>query len=249
MVWQVERLEFRSAALDFRSSGQGRPGVTQLLFDGELFANATGLTDWDADVFQVLVCEDCGVEDCEPGNWVQVRRLGTTSFFTPCWSDDVDRHSPPRLLERRGIPVLSDELYRTLGERLVALPGEPPDLGLPDVASLIAFEAPRGLVTRDSRTFRVHPELLVAVSEGETEEMACRLQELLDACLVAQATPVVRRVEAADAALTFYVNDTTFTEWTPLVRHGDGEIGLLLGSQSVLVEVPPSSTPQPKCRS
>jgi hypothetical protein len=237
MVWQVQHLEFRRATLDFRSSGQGQRDVTQVLFDGELFANAADLTSWDADLFQVLVCDHCGIEDCGAGNWVEIRRLGDACLFTPCLSGDLDLYFPPRSFERRGIPMLSDRDYRWLRQRLHGLPQEPRLLMPTDIAHLIACEAPAGLLVREASRFRILAQLVVAVSEGEVEAAARQLEALLNECAGASEPATTREVGASDTRLSFYLNDKTFTEWTPLVQHSDGTIGLLLGNQSVRVEV------------
>jgi hypothetical protein len=52
-MWRVSALETRRAAMDFTSSGQGRPTMSQLVFDGAVVANAIELTDWSESPFNL----------------------------------------------------------------------------------------------------------------------------------------------------------------------------------------------------
>jgi hypothetical protein len=233
MVWHVNRFDFRNATLDFRSSGQGTYKATQLFFDDELFANATGLTDWDAAMFQVRVCEHCGIERCEPGGWVCVRALGSARLFAPCVFEDMEDYFPPAILKRKGPALLAADLYRELRARLVALPETPERLSAREFVELVRRDAPGAVFHHSDPAFDIEASRLVAVSEGPLDTMLQHVETLARAALTLSGPADVREMRPSDRPVTFHVDDAGHTEWTPLVRHADGAIALSFGGYAL----------------
>jgi hypothetical protein len=86
-MWSVRQLTSRRTTLDFSSSGQPSREVTQIFADGLLFANAAELSSWNEKRIQLIVCEACGIERCQPGGWLEPRLAGSDVIFAPAFSD------------------------------------------------------------------------------------------------------------------------------------------------------------------
>ena len=128
-MWRVENPELRPATLDFRSSGQGWRHVTQL-FAGELqLINAIELVEWDEDECQFLVCEECGITHCKPGDWVRVRRTDSRVVILPSFEyvsskleENRIEYCPPGYLTERGVAYCDRSTYETLESQHSSFP-------------------------------------------------------------------------------------------------------------------------------
>ncbi len=218
----------RAATLDFTSSEQGRPRVTQLVVDDVLFANALNLTSWDAEAFQPLVCEACGIEGCEPGNWLVARRAGEFAVLLPDFSAMLDdeneatEHAPPAYIRTRGALVLGrDEYHRFRSlvsgarefERLPGLRGN-------EARRLLQFEAVHNMLGRFPGDVSVRDDHAVACSDGDLTERMRELVELLHA--LGEHHPVrLRRISNEAVPVVFFLDDAKATEWAPLSIEND----------------------------
>lgn len=112
-------------AMDFTSSGQGRPVVTQLLFDEIVVANAVELTDWAEESVQLEVCEACGVIHCNPGGWGALRRLGDSVVLIPdfqAMTEGPIEYRPPGWMSKPGPALVSGSLVEELWAAVPELP-------------------------------------------------------------------------------------------------------------------------------
>jgi hypothetical protein len=224
-MWRVGRIETREAILDFTSSGQGRRRTVQLFLDGTLFANAPDLTSWEADRFQALLCESCGVEGCKPGGWLVARRAGAYAVFLPAFEAMEQRaaeYGPPAYVLERGCPVLGEDLYGDLADPVPALPALDllPPLTGGELARILQLEAPSDVLGVFPDPLAVRRDVIDAVSDGLLEE---RL-DLVDACLsrYAQSSEPIDIVgEGESPSLVFYLATSPILEWSPLVGRGD----------------------------
>jgi hypothetical protein len=224
VTWSVREVTARRTTLDFTSSGQGRYDATQILLDGEIFSNAAGLTSWKDPCIQVLVCESCGIEHCEPGGWVALRSAGPLRLFIPTfseWDSAENRmeYAPPRVVAERGAPVFEPPLYAALRERIPELPEVAQWLSGDEASRLLEFEAPAGL-TLTVGAAELSRRLVAA---GDTE-----VDRAVEALFVAQGelrqweSVAARPLSQQDEVVTFCVNDASFTEWRPMVLSSDG---------------------------
>lgn len=183
-MWLVRDVTVQRATLDFTSSSGGHREVTQLLVDGVLFANAAELTDWSGARVQVLVCESCGIEQCEPGGWLAPRAVGDLIVFAPAFEDmrggDRTEYRPPHYVADKGIPVFSHALYERFLEVCNELPSFdalPPLCGR-DLAWCLQLEAPRAALG----IFPALPELqddMVLVTSDDDRRTVRALNEAL----------------------------------------------------------------------
>jgi hypothetical protein len=221
-MWGLHRLSKRPVTLDFSSSGQGTFSGSQLLFDGVVFSNALELPDWQAELFQVFVCESCGIENCQPGSWLSVRRLGDRAAFVPAFDSmseggkDLQEYSPPRYVYERGAPLLSAPLYDELLALVPGLPrfGSIRELANREAAYLLQAEAPAGVLGRFPARPQIRPDVVDAVSHGMTEQRRQELDLLLSQA-VADAAPASVLGEPAET-IKFFLATRPIPEWAPL---------------------------------
>jgi len=233
-MWQVERLSRRKVTLDFSSSEQANRRVTQVAFDGHWFANAVELTNWDANEFQVTVCEACGFEHCQSGGWVRARAVGNYYAFVPCFDDlrsedprDRVEYGPPEILRQSGIPLLDDKLFTALRNLAPELPNTPPALSCAELIDLLSFEAPEGIQVTSAQSLRSD---IVAVSEGSVRDQLARLEALVLALADNNEQPLTAvPMSPADTVVTFYLDRPGSPTWAPLAITPDGRPSLASG--------------------
>ncbi len=220
MTWAVDEVTVRRHTLDFTSSGQGRYDATQILFDGQLLANAAGLTTWNRDRIQVLVCEACGTEHCESGGWLTVRSAGNLRVFLPSfgdWKSERDRleYAPPQLVLKRGAPVLEPGVYARLREFIPEVPIAPAPITAAEARELVMFEAPSGL--KLGRTRHELARRFVSAADREVDEAIDALLAVVVQLESSREMLVARPLAEGDQPITLYLDNATFSEWTPIV--------------------------------
>lgn len=192
-----------------------------------IFANAVELTSWGESRLQVLVCESCGIEHCEPGGWLCPRSAGDFVLFVPAFSEiregenEQTEYAPPPYVGTQGIPVFARPTYALLRERCSELP--PPEK-LPALSGIelvhaLQWEAPMRLLGRFPSVPEVRRDLVLATSEGEVDAVlagvALSFKELSESAAV-----VLKPVGARDQAITLYLDGPATPEWTPVVVTG-----------------------------
>lgn len=228
-MWRVRDVVGRPHTLDFTSSGQGRHRDTQVFLDGELFANAPSLSTWTEDRVQVVVCESCGMEHCEPGGWLALRSAGDLRVFLPMRDDretDEDRaeYSPPEVVARRGAPLLEPAVYRQLQHLIPELPDLPRPISGAEARGLLTWEAPPAVVF--DRTPQDFARSFVAAADQPVEDAIAAVLGVLGELRESAGPCTARPLAATDRPVTLYLNDDQFTEWTPIALSGTGAVVL-----------------------
>ena len=226
MTWRVEKVESRRVTLDFTSSGQAPHEAVQVLFDGHLFANAVGLTDWTGDGMQVDVCESCGIEGCNVDGWVQLRSAGDLRVFVPMLRAEADsgdsRQGPPKLLRQQGAPLLQPEGYGRMREIIANLPLDPPAITSGETLRLLAFEAPRRLTDGEGSFRRSLAQFLLAADGCELQEGTASLSRLIENLSANDVSMSARPVRPGERIITFHVDDSKLSAWQPMVLTPSG---------------------------
>ena len=226
MTWRVESIEARSARLDFTGSEQGCCEAVQVLFDGEIFANAVGLTDWTAEPIQAEVCESCGIEGCNSDGWIALRGAGALRAFIPAFGemaeDDLSRYGPPAIVRRRGAPLLGPGPFRRLREIVRGLPPDPPAITSEETLRLLAFEAPRRLRETGTSLRRDFARSLLAAEGCELREGTEALLRLVEILAADDVKMSARPQRPPDRSVTFHVDDANLSAWQPIVLTPSG---------------------------
>lgn len=237
MPWIVKEIGSHPAELDLSPSSQGSLRVTQILFDGELFANAAEVTSWDADAFQVGICSACAIEHCERGSWLQLRALGTTAVFVPCFSDlrsndplEVEEYAPPDTVRLKGLPVLSDALFSELRSVVARVPTDLAPMTGREAALAVWFEAPPGVFRETAEGPRLESRSLLATdTEAELDGIARALARQFRELLESGSRLTARELRRSDRPIRIFVDDAECTEWTPIAETEDGSVCLCWG--------------------
>ncbi len=119
-MWSVGSLETRTRILDFFRGGGGRHRSIALFADGIQLINALELVDFSSERTQLIICEECGIVHCNPGNWVKFVRIGNSILLVPAFRHmemgifERQEYSPPDFTLKRGVPFLDDSLSTSL---------------------------------------------------------------------------------------------------------------------------------------
>lgn len=74
-MWELESFEVVEWAPEGTSDFSGP--LHRIVHDGEIIANIIEFIQWDySDDVQLTICESCGMDGCEPGGHVKLRRAG-----------------------------------------------------------------------------------------------------------------------------------------------------------------------------
>lgn len=232
-MWTVSAIETRKVRMDFTSSGQGRPVMTELLLDGTVVANAVELTDWTEDPVQIEVCGSCGYVHCASGGWVSIKRLGEGMMILPAFdamAKNSVEYSPPEWMARSGPALISEILVESLR---IAAP-ELPEISrlMPvthaDAALMIQWSAPFGVLGRFPETPSIVPGKVCGVSNKSISEITGELDCLL--CRTLSNQPVVVRTrESNDQDLSLFLESSDFYEWSPMIEGRDQRMHLRWG--------------------
>lgn len=214
-------MEPQRAMVDFSSSEQGRPTVTQLTGDGEIFANAIEFTTWSADPVQVEVCSECGVERCAPGGWVALRRSGDRVIWLPAFdemAEDDAEFGPPRYFEERGVPIFEPEPAKALAEAVGVTLDEVRPLESRDVAHLLQWAAPGQILGVAPAAPQVRREDVLAATSGDCDDALKHLDELLAAAIASETGVMLEEPPDGAEPISFFLDLPGHPEWTPLIR-------------------------------
>jgi len=239
-MWIPKEIRTSPHILDFSSSDQGMCDVQQLFVDGELFANAIGLTDWDdPDRFQVLVCEECGFEHCEPGGWLMARRSGDNVALLPCVNDmndadDVQEYGPPQYLYRRGSLLFGFSTYdafRRAGADLPSVTDLKPLVGS-EALRWLQWLAPGGGLGRIGDATDLTPSDFLACSTGQLDDQLSLLKTVIRS--LDKKQPIqLHDIGTGTEPIVFFLDDGSETPWPAMVDI-DGRMHLQISPGYVL---------------
>jgi hypothetical protein len=240
-MWRIENPELRRATLDFTSSEQGWRNVTQLFADGVQLVNAIELVDWTADDTQLLVCEACGMEGCEQGNWVCIRRAGSLVLILPAsnhiWAEleyDKTEYYPPRFLQTHGVAYFDRSTYEDLRSQHSDFPPfyAIQHLNMREATLIFHWEAP-AQVFGPPPEVRVRHELIVGTSEADVNEHLNRLEHLIHQQYGDNSHATLRSLSESETPISLYLDASEFIDWKALVSDGS-EHRLVIDSRFVI---------------
>ena len=241
-MWRIENPELRPATLDFTSSEQGYCEVTQLFSNGIELINAVELVEWDSEDTQFLICEACGITNCEPGGWVSFRRSGSLIVILPAaeyvWAEreeDKKEYSPPRYLKKQGIAWFDRSTYESLASQRSDFPRfeQVRQLNMREAALLFQWDAP-AQVLGPAPIVTVRHDLIIGSSEGDPAAHIKRLENLITDQYKGTSNAILRPLTSHDHPISIYLNTTEFIDWKLLMFDGE-EYRLVIDSKFVIV--------------
>lgn len=242
-MWTCTNLQAYQKQYDFTSSDQGNPKYTALKFDGREFFNMVELVDLeneDNQVFQTILCEQCGFQNCQSGNWVAIRELNIYIFFIPAFEkikeEKVPREfDPPFLLRQKGALFLTLPDYNNFKKNVPALETVKviQKMTNHELISLYKWETDPGLFGTFPNFTTANKDLVLATSELNTEQAFDIIHSSL-ANLERARNFIIQEVKNEDIILSIYLNDKENTEWKALYKTNNN-YGLLLGEKFKIV--------------
>lgn len=222
-MWIPSDIETKEGVLDFTSSGQERRKTKQLVIDGTLVANAIDLTSWEADSFQTLVCSECGIENCEPGNWMTAKSAGDFAVLLPAFEamlrNEASRATfgPPHYLRTKGCLLFNKRAFSRLREYVPRLPqfDELKSLRGFEIQRMLQLEAPHNMLGKPGDVIALRTNHAVASSVGEVGEQLDVVDKMLRR--LADRRPMrLRRLNGSAQLVVISLADAKSTQWTPL---------------------------------
>jgi len=219
-MWFLSQIELVPNQLAGAESGMEAIDAVAVYSDGVCLANAINLVQPSAHELQLKICEDCGVEHCNPNDRALLRRAGERLVLTPDFSAMEELFPdegalPPDYFRERGVPVISDQIYaelrRAAPELADASALEP--LSSRELARIVQWEAPAGLLGLFPEVPRIERAAVVAVSTGDVGERIERLNTRLEQLFTAPSA--IRFEPNSDAAQVdyFILDNSTLEEW------------------------------------
>ena len=243
-MWVVVRLEVRKHVLDFSSSGGGLHPSDALFADDTQLFNALELTSVEPDRTQSIICEECGTIHCKSGDWIQIRRVGTSIIFTPAFSEmeigarERNEYSTPAFISSRGCPFFGDstaiELVRILGRYdRFDIDGVPPLKGR-DLCRTVQWEAPADVLGRYPDMPKVGRDKLIFSEPNGLERAAHSLDEQLEQLMTTEAS---LQIEPTGRAIRFYLEGTPAVEWSPMAISEKGAVQVRVSDRYSIARV------------
>lgn len=243
-MWRIDEPTIERATLNFTSSSQGRPQVSQLKSGGVILMNALELMEWSPERTQVIVCDSCGIPSCESGGWVNLRRTTDRVLLIPPFDEieqdnwSRDEYRPPRYLQDIGTPYFELPAYESLVARDIGFPvvNEIALLQMREAVRLAQREMPYQIFGEppEVRLTREKASLVIAASEGEGPEHLSKIEEILKTNYESRDAVTLRKPNTDERIIYLFLDADEFTEWAALVKNDRGQ--LLLLDEELVVE-------------
>ena len=160
-------------------------------------------------VFQFIVCQDCGFTHCQPDNWVAIRKFSDIYFIIPAfeWIDEEEvslkeEYFPPYYLKEKG----AIWFYK--------------------------WDIPHEMFGRLSKPKPLKRHHILSTNVGDIDEMVDSVEKRIKE-VEESGHFNIQPLTKNDTTVSFYLNDKKSTVWSALVIHNEN-IELLLGGQFVL---------------
>jgi hypothetical protein len=232
-MWCIDTLEAVPVELDFSSSGQGRRSARALHANGVCLVNALDLVEFDTPATQVHVCSSCGYSQCEPGNWVALRRAGQFVMWIPAFAQlgagewERQEYSPPHFIAMRGAPFFTLSAWQQLQGLQDGVPeaSELPPLNGQEVVRVIQWSAPGRVLDAYPAVPRLQREAIVAVTDGDIDGEVHAVDQALTRYFES-ATPITITSRASvSSRIEFWLDLPGVPRWNAFAR---SEAGIVL---------------------
>jgi hypothetical protein len=245
-MWTSSNISTFQKKFDFTSSEQGMPTYTSLKADDEVLINIIEHFEADEDLtddstFQFLICEQCGFVQCEPGNWLTVRRSGNFVLFIPAFNDILEEpefdYQPPYFFKTKGAFILTLQEFEKLKETVPAFNK------IKDLKYLTGFEA-SALYKWDTphRMFGEFPNFkslrkdhILYTTEFDEQTVSTIILDKLKNLETANKVNLIP-IENTETTISLFLDSNPTTEWKALcVTANDFE--LFIGDKYKVVTV------------
>ena len=234
-MWTASNFSTYERQFDFSSSDQGKPTYTTLKADDEVLINMIELFESDDNsTFQFLICEHCGITQCQPGNWLSIRQSGNYILFIPAFEEmlkepELSEYTPPYFFNTMGAFVVTTNSFEALKENVPAFKN------LTTIKQLTGFEA-SSLYKWDTphRMFGNFPNFttlrlsrILCTSELDEQILGSTIIDKLKA-IESQKTVRLVSLDENDIPITLFLDGKTTTHWKAICKTQNG-MELMIG--------------------
>ncbi|MEK6881268.1 MAG: hypothetical protein AABY22_16725 [Nanoarchaeota archaeon] len=124
-MWKAKTIELKKNSDSYHYTEYFFDSYSLYINGTIIWQNVTGQYYPNTDSFQTLVCTYCGIEECNSGNMLSMRRKGSSLLFIPCFDlmdtflerdgcdeneDYGEAYCPPRKWYENGILELDEKM-------------------------------------------------------------------------------------------------------------------------------------------
>jgi hypothetical protein len=244
-MWTSTNFKTYQKQFDFTSSEQGKPTYTALKVDDMDFINIIEGLDGEIDedqIFQTILCGSCGVDHCEPGNWVALRQSDDFVFFIPAFEElngeqNQTEYAPPYWLRQKGSFWLTKTDFEKFKKLVPELDKQKSinRITKPELLALYKSETPHKMFGDfpDFKPLRKNHVLAVSEIDNEVafEIIDSKLKEL-ETSTEFTITPLIEN----DKVISIFLDDSSTNEWKALCKIGNNYELLLGGTFKIIAK-------------
>ncbi len=210
---------------------------TVLTVDGEDFINIVEALDGeieDEQIFQTIICNECGIYQCASGNWVAIRQCDNFIFFIPAFQklfDEANRgdYAPPYSMRQKGSFWLTINEFARFKKLVPELDRQNSIKRLTkfDLISLYKWDTTNNMFGDFPYFMPLRKNHILAVSELDNETVF----DILDRKLAELETATdfeIKPLMDRERIISLFLDDNSITEWKALCKTKDN-YELLLG--------------------
>jgi hypothetical protein len=235
-MWTPSKFSTYKKQFDFTSSGQAKSTYTSLTADDEILINMIELFEEDDNsTFQFLICEDCGVTQCAPGNWLSVRQSGNYALFIPAFKKileqtETNEFKPPYFFNTKGALILTIDHYNNLKDIVPAFPDftKLKCLSGFEALSLYKWETPHKMFGDFPNFKPLKTDHILWTSELDEPSVSKIIIDKTKSIAVANTVHFVP-LKDSEVPVSVFLEDFTTTEWKALCKTPHG-FELLMGN-------------------
>jgi hypothetical protein len=236
-MWTSTNFKTYKKQFDFSSSEQGTATYTALKIEDIDFINMIEALEGEIEedqIFQTIICDQCGIYHCSQGNWVAVRQIDNFIFFIPAFDElegeqDRTEYDPPYSFKQRGAYWLPIEDYNNF-KKLVPELDKLKSINRVakfELVALYKWDTPHKMFGDFPNFQSLRKNHVLAVSDLDKEialEILDRKLKELETLDHFHLIPLTEN----DKVISVFLDDSSTTEWNALSKTED-DYNLLLG--------------------
>jgi hypothetical protein len=242
-MWTASNFSTYQRQFDFSSSEQGKPTYTTLKADDEVLINMIELFDSDDNsTFQFHICEHCGFTQCQPGNWLSIRRSGNYILFIPAFDEilqepELNEYAPPSFFNTKGTFVLTTNQFEELKEKVPAFKKLDVLKQLTgfEASSLYKWDTPHRMFGQFPNFKSLRTDHILHTTEFDEQKVFSIILDKLKNLEAANKAELIA-IENTETAISIFLDSSPTTEWKALCTTANN-IELLIGDKYKLVIV------------
>lgn len=238
-MWSSTNFKTYQKQFDFTSSEQGKPTYTCLKIDEIDFINIIEGLEGEIvknQIFQTILCEQCGYSECATGNWVALRQLNDIIFFIPAFDllkNEIDKgiYEPPYILKQKGaywLTITEFKLFKKLVPEIDKI-DIIKSITIFEIISLYKWDTPNKMFGKFPNFEPVKKNHILSTLVLDNESLIEIIEKKLNE-LEKGKDFYLEPLVYEENIVTIYLDNKSTTEWKA-VHKSDDDYELLLGGE------------------